>query len=128
MSRLYYTKVSVVGITISYPNTDEAILGSERYEFSDIAVNGTEAVRRYKEEKPDLVTMDLLMGGMDGVQAIKEIKKYDPKVLILVISALDTADYRNTAKEAGADEYLALGQPFKFTIDDPKGSLGERPL
>ena len=84
----------------------KAILGSERYEFSDIAVNGTEAVRRYKEENPDLVTMDLLMGGIGGIQAIKEIKKYDPEALILVISALDTPEYRNKAKEAGADEYL----------------------
>ena len=62
----------------------------EGYEIVGFAVNGEEAVENYKKLKPDLVTMDLVMEVMDGIQAIKEIKKYDPNALILVITALGT--------------------------------------
>jgi two-component system chemotaxis response regulator CheY len=46
------------------------------------------------------------MEEMDGIQAIRAIKKYDPNALILVITALGTPEQRNEALEAGADEYL----------------------
>ena len=78
----------------------------EDYEVVGFAVNGKEAVEKYRELKPDLVTMDLVMEEMDGIQAIREIKKYDPNALILVITALGTPEQRNEALEAGADEYL----------------------
>ncbi|HUV03081.1 MAG TPA: response regulator [Desulfobacteria bacterium] len=84
------------------------MLGAEReeYEVVGFAVNGKEAVEKYKELKPDLVTMDLVMEEMDGIQAMREIKMYDPNALILVITALGTPEQRNEALEAGADEYL----------------------
>jgi DNA-binding response OmpR family regulator len=50
--------------------------------------------------------MDLVMEEMDGIQAIRKIKKEDPNALILVITAMGTPDTRNMAMEAGADEYL----------------------
>jgi len=76
------------------------------YDVVGIAVNGREAVEKYKALKPDIVTMDLVMEVMDGVQAIEEIKRYDQKALILVISALGTPEYRDAAMRAGADGYL----------------------
>lgn len=79
---------------------------AEDYKVVGFAVNGKEAVEKYRELKPDLVTMDLVMEEMDGIQAIREIKKYDPNALILVITALGTPEQRNEALEAGADEYL----------------------
>ena len=48
------------------------------YEVVGFAVNGKETVEKYKELKPDIVTMDLVMEEMEGIQAIKEIKRYDP--------------------------------------------------
>jgi two-component system chemotaxis response regulator CheY len=77
-----------------------------KYEVVGLAVNGKEAVEKYKELKPDLVTMDLVMEVMDGIQAIEEIKKYDQNALILVISALGTPEYRDAAMRVGADAYL----------------------
>ena len=76
------------------------------YEVVGFAVNGREAVEKYKALKPDIVTMDLVMEVMDGIQAIGEIKKYDQNALILVISALGTPEYRDAAMRAGADGYL----------------------
>jgi two-component system chemotaxis response regulator CheY len=77
-----------------------------KYEVVGFAVNGKEAVEKYKELKPDLVTMDLVMEVMDGIQAIEEIKRYDQNALILVISALGTPEYRDAAMRVGADDYL----------------------
>jgi two-component system chemotaxis response regulator CheY len=76
------------------------------YEVVGFAVNGKEAVEKYKELKPDIVTMDLVMEEMDGIQAIREIKKYDPNALIVAITALGTPEYRDAALDAGAEEYL----------------------
>jgi len=81
-------------------------IAKDKYEVVGFATNGKEAVKRYKELKPDLVTMDLVMEEMDGIEAIRKIKKEDPNALILVITAMDTPDTRNMAMEAGADEYL----------------------
>lgn len=84
----------------------------DRYEVVDFAVNGKEAVEKYKELKPDLVTMDLAMEVMDGIQAIVEIKRYDPNALIIAITALGTPEQKNAALDAGAGEYL--WKPFSI--------------
>lgn len=84
----------------------------EKYEVVGFAVNGKEAVEKYKELKPDLVTMDLVMEVMDGIQAIREIKKYDPNALIVAITALGTQDQKSAALDAGAEEYL--WKPFSI--------------
>ncbi|RZN34453.1 MAG: response regulator [Methanophagales archaeon ANME-1-THS] len=87
------------------------------YEVVGIAVNGKEAVEKYKALKPDIVTMDLVMEVMDGIQAIEEIKKYDKNALILVISALGTPEYRDAAMRVGADGYLWKPFTVKNLID-----------
>ncbi|MGB2840913.1 MAG: response regulator [Halobacteriota archaeon] len=84
----------------------------ESYEVVGFAVNGKEAVEKYKELKPDLVTMDLAMEVMDGIQAIREIKKYDPNALIIAITALGTPEQEKAALDAGADGYL--WKPFSI--------------
>jgi two-component system chemotaxis response regulator CheY len=81
-------------------------LEAEKYEVVGFAVNGREAIEKYKELKPDIVTMDLVMEVMDGIQAIREIKKYDPNALIIAITALGTPEQKNAALDAGAEEYL----------------------
>jgi len=78
----------------------------DRYEVVGFAINGKEAIEKYSELKPDLVTMDLVMEEMDGIQAIRKIKQEDPNALILVITAMDTPENRTMAMDAGADGYL----------------------
>ncbi len=99
------------------------MLDPEEYEIVGVAVNGIEAVRMYKElePKPDIVTMDLVMEQMDGIQATKEIKKYDPNAFIVVVSALGTSEHKKAAREAGADEYL--WKPF--TVKNLSAMLGK---
>lgn len=99
------------------------MLDPEEYEIVGVAVNGIEAVRMYKEQepKPDIVTMDLVMEQMGGIQATKEIKKYDPNAFIVVVSALGTSEHKKAATEAGADEYL--WKPF--TVKNLSSILGK---
>ena len=52
------------------------------------AENGIKAVEKYKELRPDLVIMDITMPDMDGIQAVREIKKIDPGAKIVMCSAM----------------------------------------
>ena len=54
------------------------ILSKNGYEIVGEAENGMKALEKYQELKPDLVTMDITMPEMDGISAVKEIKKVDP--------------------------------------------------
>lgn len=82
----------------------------ERFDRVSRASNGVEALKLFKQEQPDVVTMDLTMPEMDGVECIQEIMNVASNTYILVISAL--AD-KATAVEAltkGANGFLC--KPF----------------
>lgn len=74
------------------------------------AADGEEAVSRYKELKPDLVTMDITMPKMDGITAIKEIMKHDSNAKIIVCSAMGQKPMVIEALNAGAKDFLV--KPF----------------
>ncbi|MDH5388595.1 MAG: response regulator [Gammaproteobacteria bacterium] len=65
------------------------------------ASNGVEALELYKELKPDLVTMDITMRGMDGFTAAQGILEFDDKAKILFLSNLDDDKYREMVVEVG---------------------------
>jgi two-component system chemotaxis response regulator CheY len=75
------------------------------------AANGEEAVQKYMELKPDVVTMDITMPVMDGIQAIKEIKKQDPAAKIIVCSAMGQQAMVIEAIQAGAKDFIV--KPFQ---------------
>ncbi|WP_314728241.1 response regulator [Bacillus sp. Marseille-Q3570] len=75
------------------------------------AVNGKEAVHKYKAIQPQVVMMDLTMPEMNGIEAIKEILKVDAEAVILVCSASNQKDMIQEALDAGAVGYLM--KPFK---------------
>ena len=64
------------------------ILSQAGYEVVGEAETGTQAVERYKQLKPDLVTMDIVMPDMGGIDAVREIIKADPAAKILMCSAM----------------------------------------
>lgn len=70
------------------------------------AKNGLEALELYKTLKPDLVTMDITMGGMDGLTAAREILLYDSSAHILFLSNLDREKYDGDVKSIGAVGFL----------------------
>ncbi|OGC43345.1 two-component system response regulator [candidate division WOR-3 bacterium RBG_13_43_14] len=75
------------------------------------ASTGKEAVERYKELKPELVTMDIIMPDMSGIEAVKEIKKHDTDAKILMVSAMGQQALVLEAVQAGAIDYVV--KPFQ---------------
>ncbi len=64
----------------------KCIPNAEQYEVHE-ANNGLEGFEKYKELQPDLTFMDLTMPVMGGVEAIEEIRKHDPKAIVIVTTA-----------------------------------------
>ena len=64
------------------------LLEKMEYEIIGEAVDGLDGLQKYKELQPDLVISDLEMPNLDGVGMIKEIKSYDSKAKIIVISSI----------------------------------------
>lgn len=85
----------------------------ERYGFQVVgeAENGYEAIKKYKELQPDIVTMDITMPEMDGVQALKEIRSFDPNSKVVMISALGQESYVRKAVMLGAKGFIV--KPYK---------------
>ncbi|MCD6449112.1 MAG: response regulator [Thermotogaceae bacterium] len=81
------------------------------YEVVGEAANGKEAVEKYKELKPDVVTMDITMPEMNGIEAVKEIKKVDPNAKIIMVSAMGQQAMVIEAIQAGAKDFIV--KPFQ---------------
>ncbi|MGB9614668.1 MAG: chemotaxis protein CheY [Fervidobacterium sp.] len=87
------------------------ILTKAGHEVVGEAANGLEAVEKYKELKPDVVTMDITMPEMNGIDAIKEIKKFDPNATVIVCSAMGQQAMVIEAIQAGAKDFIV--KPFQ---------------
>lgn len=101
------------------------MLDPAKYEVVGTAVDGFEAVRKYRELKPDLITMDLVMKERDGINAIRDIRELDQDVPILVISALGRGELVDVAMEAGANGYLWKPFTVKNLSNMLESLLGE---
>ncbi|WP_372589425.1 chemotaxis protein CheY [Fervidobacterium pennivorans subsp. shakshaketiis] len=87
------------------------ILTKAGHEVVGEAANGVEAVEKYKELRPDVVTMDITMPEMNGIDAIKEIKKIDPNATVIVCSAMGQQAMIIEAIQAGAKDFIV--KPFQ---------------
>ena len=70
------------------------------------AANGKEAVDRYRTYQPDLVTMDITMPVMEGIQAVKEIRKLDPKANIVMCTAVGQTNLIIEAIQSGDKDFI----------------------
>jgi len=75
------------------------------------AESGTEAVAKYKALRPDLVTMDIIMPEMGGIEAVKQITQLDPAARILMCSAMGQQALVQEALQAGARDFVV--KPFQ---------------
>ncbi len=88
------------------------ILAKEGYVIHE-AVNGRDAVEKYAEIRPDLVTMDITMPEMSGLEALREIRTKDPAARVLIVSAMGQQRMIVEALESGAMDFLV--KPFQPT-------------
>lgn len=88
------------------------------------AENGLKAVEKYNELKPELVIMDITMPEMDGIQAVKEIKKINSDAKIIMCSAMGQQAMVIEAIQAGAKDFIV--KPFQAdrVVDAVKKVLG----
>ena len=87
------------------------ILESNGHEIIDEAVNGQEGVQKFQALKPDVVTLDITMPVVDGVEALKMIKALDPESMVVMVTAAGQKNKMIECIKAGANEFLT--KPFE---------------
>lgn len=103
------------------------ILKKEGIEICGEAENGKDAIMKYQQLKPDLVTMDIVMPKIeeiDGIGAVKEILKFDAQAKIIMVSAMGQHSLVVEAIQAGAKDFVT--KPFQPSrvIEAVKRALG----
>ncbi|NLW60143.1 MAG: response regulator [Firmicutes bacterium] len=86
------------------------IMVENGFEVIGEAENGKEAVTKYNELQPDIVTLDITMPEMDGITALKAIMKIDPEANVVIVSAMGQESYVREAVMAGAKNFIV--KPF----------------
>lgn len=86
------------------------ILTKANHEVVGEGENGKDAIKLYRELNPDLVTLDITMPEMSGLEAIKEIKKEFPQAVVIMCSAMGQQKMVVESIEAGAKDFIV--KPF----------------
>ena len=79
---------------------------------SVVAGSGTEGLRMWKEWNPDLIVLDIMLPGLDGLSVLRHIRLEDERIPVLILSAKGTPDDRIRGFSCGVDDYLA--KPFRL--------------
>ena len=89
------------------------IVENANHKVVGTAKDGQEALELYRELGPDVVTLDILMRGMDGLAALKAIMAEDPAAKVIMVTALGQEEKQEEAQKLGACGYIR--KPFKQT-------------
>lgn len=91
--------------------TIKATLERNGFEVAGEAENGVAAVKKYQELHPDIVTMDITMPEMTGIEALKQIRGFDPNAKVVMITAMGQEHLVREAILNGAISFIV--KPFK---------------
>lgn len=92
----------------------KTMLTKNGYEVVGEAENGLKAIEMYKTLKPDIVTMDITMPEMEGIEALEEIRKCDPSATIIMVSAVGQETKVKQSIILGAKGFII--KPFKEDV------------
>ncbi len=108
------------------------ILSKTNFRVAATAGNAREAVEKYREYQPDVVTMDMNLPDADGIECSRRIREIDPKARIVMISAMRDAALMLKGREAGISSFLQkpvtpneLLDALTFLCQDCLGHIGE---
>lgn len=104
-------KILIVDDSAFMRLTIKNTLPHEEYEVIGEAENSQEAIQKYKDLNPDIVTMDVIMPVESGMLAVKNIIQHDPKAKILMVSAIGQEQIVQEAMNIGAKGFVI--KPFK---------------
>jgi len=104
-------RVLIVDDALFMPNTLRDIFSSAGFTVPGEADDGVQAVNLFRELKPDLVTMDIVMPYKSGIDATREIVQLDPNAVVVMCSALGQESLVMEAIEAGATDFIV--KPFR---------------
>lgn len=104
-------KVLVVDDAAFMRMTIKKMIEPDGYTIVGEAGNGVEAVQKYMELQPDVVLLDITMPEMNGVDALKRIKEFDPKAKVIICSAMGQQAMVAQAVQSGAKDFIV--KPFE---------------
>ncbi len=99
-------RIMVVDDSLAMEMQISKLLEGSEFEVADFCEDGETAIARYREVKPDIVTMDIIMPGIDGLEAAKIIIEENPDAKIIMVSSLGYDDTVNEALAIGAKALL----------------------
>ncbi len=99
-------KIMVVDDSRMIRKTIRMFLESGGHEVVSEASDGEEAINNFIKHKPDLVTMDISMPEVSGLEALREIKKINPAAKVIMVSSLNQKDLVVNAISQGASSYI----------------------
>ena len=101
------------------------VLTQNGYEVAGEASNGQEALVLYEKVKPELVTLDITMPEMDGIQTLKELLKMDPSANVIMVTAMGQQQLVIEAIQVGAKDFVV--KPFQpdRLIEAVRKALGD---
>lgn len=117
-------RILIVDDTLFMRTLLKNILFSGGHAIVGEAGDGDEAIEKYKELKPDLVTMDVVMPKMNGIEALKAIKAMDPNARVIMCTAVGQEQMVKLAIKSGARGYVV--KPFQApkVLEEIKNVLG----
>ena len=104
-------RVLIVDDALFMRNTLRDIFSSAGFDIAGEADDGVQAVNLFRELKPDLVTMDIVMPYKSGIDATREIVQHDPNAVVIMCSALGQESKVLEAIKSGAKDFVV--KPFQ---------------
>ncbi len=125
MEQDYKETILIVDDTEFMRHLLREIFESNGYRVVGEAPNGKEAIRVYEELLPDLTTLDITMPEMDGITALKAIRKIDPAAQVIMVSAMGSQQNVLAAVKAGAKNFIVKPFDEKKVLDVVKSVLNK---
>ncbi len=97
--------ILVVDDEVEACNVLEEFLSSKGHDVH-IALDGPTAISTFKDVKPQLVFLDMIMPGMDGLDVLKEMKELDPDVTVIMVTVVTDHEQAKKTLESGAYDYI----------------------